>query len=102
MEWRIHVSDIPLVSYSVAYSNGDVCDQDKLVCVDRLIQHGVVRELNPSEKKFFTSVLFLRKLIVKEIKIRKVVDFRELSTYSEAWRSEFPSTVDTFKSIPLS
>lgn len=88
--WRIPFFDIALTSTGISYSNGEVCGKDKVAYVDKLIQQGVVRETNLDEKGFFSLVPYLEKITEKETKIRKVIDFKKLNTYSKAWRSKFP------------
>lgn len=48
-----------------------------------------------------SSLLFLEQEKEGKYATRKVLDFRKLNSYSEAWRSDFLSTVATVKSISL-
>lgn len=82
VEWRIPFCDVLLTSTGISYLNGEVCDKDKVAYVDKLVQRGVVRGIDPIEKAIFSLVL-KKKTTDKKNKIRKVMECRKLNIYSK-------------------
>ena len=82
IHWKTSYYDIPLTNRGLEYEVGEVSPAEASAYLDTLLQKGVIREMAPGEKGFFSPAMFLRK---KDGRVRKVVDFRLLNSYSHAW-----------------
>ena len=82
IHWKTSYYDIPLTNRGLEYEVGEVSPAEASAYLDTLLRKGVIRELAPGEKAFFSPAMFLRK---KDGRVRKVVDFRLLNSYSHAW-----------------
>lgn len=60
IEWRILCKNIGLTNCGVVYFNRDVEEKEKIQHIETLIKQGVIREMRPQEKGFFSLALFLK------------------------------------------
>ena len=80
--WKIPFSDIPLNNSGIEYEGGEVSPSQADEYLTVLLEKGIIRRLSPGEKAFYSPALFLRK---PDGRVRKVVDYRLLNSYSKPW-----------------
>jgi len=96
IQWRVPLGQIPRLNRGVQYQSGELSRTEVLQHLHSLESRRLIRRVRVGEPVFYSPVMFLRK---PSGKIRTVQDFRLLNAYSEPWRSVFPGTLETLRSV---
>jgi len=96
IQWRVPLGQIPRLNRGIRYQSGELSRAEVLQHLHSLESRRLIRRVRVGEPVFYSPVMFLRK---PSGKIRTVQDFRLLNSYSEPWRSVFPGTLETLRSV---